>query len=70
MGLHKITNLNVLTVGHTMCAADIQQAFLRYAGSSLAECQFVGNGSVRVNSAQLVGRRHELIDCWKLASPP
>ena len=55
MGLHKITNINVLILGHTMCAADIQQAFLRYAVSSLAECQSVVKGSFRINSAQLVG---------------
>ena len=55
MGLHKITNLNVLIVGHTMCAADIQQAFLRYAVSSLDECQSVVKGSFPINSAPLVG---------------
>ena len=65
-----MTNLNVLIVGHTTCATDIQQAFTLHTVSSLAECQSVVNW---IFSRQLCPtgryrRRHVLIDCWRLAS--
>ena len=68
---HAMTNLNVLIVGHTMRATDIQQAFTRHAMSSLAECQSVVNGifSRQVCPTDRNRRRHESIDCWRLASP-